>query len=126
MRLLKIYYFFLTLINVSVIRLVLYIHICLYCFFIICSYFHLLCLLQFTMFHNFITTCPKIKEIKKHFITKGNIIIFAAKYEIFLLSHQITFFLAFGQAKIFLSYEILMTILIYILFFMIKKYLKNN
>ena len=42
----------------------------------------------------------------------SNMIIFGTKYELFLLHYQITFFLAFGQAKIFLSYHILMNILI--------------
>ena len=42
--------------------------------------------------------------------------IFGTTYELFLPTYQITFFLAFGQAKIFFSYHILMNILIYILF----------
>ena len=42
--------------------------------------------------------------------------IFGTTYELFLPTYQITFFLAFGQAKIFFSYQILMNILIYILF----------
>ena len=46
----------------------------------------------------------------------SNIIIFGTKYKLFLPLYQITFFLAFGQAKIFFSYDILMNILIYILF----------
>ena len=46
----------------------------------------------------------------------SSITIFGTKYELFLLPYKITFFLAFGQAKIFFSYHILMNILIYILF----------
>ena len=42
----------------------------------------------------------------------SNIIIFGTKYELFLPPYQITFFLVFGQAKIFFSYQILMNILI--------------
>ena len=45
-----------------------------------------------------------------------NQLIFGSKYELFFPPYQITFFLAFGQAKIFFSYSILMNILIYILF----------
>ena len=102
-------------------------HVCLYYFLILCSYFHLLFLthvatghiLQFTMFHYFITTCPYITEIKKALQNQNkysNIIIFGTRYELFLLPYQITFLLAFGQAKIFFSYHILMNILIYTLF----------
>ena len=72
-----------------------------------------------------------ISEIKKkHFIvheernsvaliiTKiySNKIIFGTKYELFIPLYQITFFLGFGQTRIFFSSHILMNILIYILF----------
>ena len=46
----------------------------------------------------------------------SSITIFNTKYELFFLPHQITFFLAFGQAQIFLSYHILINILIYTLY----------
>ena len=39
---------------------------------------------------------------------------FGTKYELFLPPYQITFFLSFGQAIIFSSYHILMSILIHI------------
>ena len=107
--------------------LVLYIHTCLYSFLILCSYCQLLFLthlatrhsLQFTVFDDFIATCPYITEIKKalHNPNKySNIIIFDTEYELFLLPYQITFLSAFGQAKIFFSYHILINILIYISF----------
>ena len=105
--------------------LVSYIHICPYYFLLLCSYFHLLSLThlamrhitQFTMFDDFITACPYITELKKALHNQNkysNIIIFGTKYEFFLLPYQINFFLAFGQAKMFFSYRILMSILIYI------------
>ena len=43
-------------------------------------------------------------------------LISGSKYELFLPPYQITFFLAFGPAKIFFSYHILRNILICILF----------
>ena len=49
-------------------------------------------------------------DIKKHFIVHDE----KPKYELFLAPYQITFFLAFGQGKVFFSYHILMNILIYI------------
>ena len=56
-----------------------------------------------------------------------NIIIFGTKYELFLPPYQITFFLVFGQAKIFFSYQILMNILISLFryCFQTKKSLNN-
>ena len=50
---------------------------------------------------------------------------FGTKYELFLPSYQITFFLSFGQAIIFSSFHILMSILIHI-FFVTKKSLNNG
>ena len=55
----------------------------------------------------------------------SNIKLFGTKYKLFLPPYQITFFTAFGQAKIFFSYHILMNILIYILFCDKKKSLNN-
>ena len=43
-------------------------------------------------------------------------LISGSTYELFLPPYQIIFFLAFGQAKIFFSYQILRNILICILF----------
>ena len=51
------------------------------------------------------------------------VIIFATKYERLIPPYQITFFLAFGQSKIFFSHRILLNILIYVLFFDKKEYL---
>ena len=103
--------------------LVPYIHISPYYFLILCSYFHFFSylakrfILQFTMFDDFITTCPFITEIKRHSRTKTDtMIIIGTKYEFFLLPYQITCFLPLGQAKILFSYHILMKVLIYILF----------
>ena len=126
--------FFLTLINVFL--LVPYIHICLYYFLILCSYFHLLFLtllaarhiLQFTMLDS-ISLQPAreiIKTLYRPWQRKNcrvnlnqskcsNMIIYGTKYEFFLPLYQITFFLAFGQANIFFSYYILMNILINII-----------
>ena len=111
----------------------------LYYFLILCSYFHLLFLtllvtryiLQFTMFDPIsLQPARKYYGDKKNFIVhdknkyhvnynqskSSNKIIFWIKYELFLPPYQITFFLAFGQAKIFFSYHIFTSILIYILF----------
>ena len=117
-----------------------YIYICLYYCLILCSYFHLLFLtllatrhiLQLTMFDDFITTCPEHQGDKKKIFRSprrkkrcrvnynqnkcSNIIKFGTKYELFLFPYQVTFFLAFCQAKIFFSYHILTNILIYVLF----------
>ena len=46
----------------------------------------------------------------------SNIIIFGTKDVLFIPPYKITFFSAFGQAKIAFSYHILMNMLIYILF----------
>ena len=46
----------------------------------------------------------------------SNIIIFGTKYKLFLPPYQITFFLAFSQAKILFSYHILINTLIYTFF----------
>ena len=117
------------------ISLVPYIHICLYYFLILCSYFHLLFLtllatrhiLQFTIFDSIsLQPARNITEIKLHSprrkkkcrvnYNQNNYsnLIFGLNYELFLPLYQITFFLGFGQAKIFFSYHILMNILIYI------------
>ena len=112
-------------------------HIALYYFLISFSYFHLVFLtllaarqiLEFTMSHSIsLQTARNIMEIKKYFIvhderkgvtliiTKTNIYIriFGIKYELFLLPYQMTFFSAFGQAKILFNYHILMNMVIYI------------
>ena len=47
----------------------------------------------------------------------SNIIISDTKFEFSLPPYQVTFFLAFGQAKRFFSNHILMNILIHILFY---------
>ena len=119
------------------ISLVPYIHIRLYYFLILCSYFHPLFLtllatrhiLQFTIFDSIsLQPARSITEIKLHSPRRKkkcrvnynhnnySNLIFGLNYELFLPPYQITFFLGFGQAKIFFSYHILMNILIYILF----------
>ena len=119
------------------ISLVPYIHIYLYYFLILCSYFHPLFLtllatrhiLQFTIFDSIsLQPARNITEITLHSSQRKKMfrvnynqnnysnLISGSKYELFLPPYQITFFLAFGQAKIFFSYRILMNILIYILF----------
>ena len=119
------------------IPLVPYIHIYLYYFLILCSYFHPLLLtllvtrhiLQFTIFDSIsLQPARNITEITLHSprrkkkcrvnYNQNNYsnLIFGLNYELFLPLYQITFFLRFGQAKIFFSYHILMNILIYILF----------
>ena len=113
-----------------------YIHICLYYFLILFSCFHLLFLtllaprhiLQFTMLDSI--SLQPAREITKTLHSSwqkkncrvnfnqgksSNMIIYSTKYEFFLPLYQITFFLAFGQAKIFFSYYILMNILINII-----------
>ena len=52
-------------------------------------------------------------------------IIFGTKFELFLRLYQVTFFLVFAWAKIFLSYHIQMNILIYKWFCDKKKSLNN-
>ena len=116
--------------------LVPYIHIFLCYLLILCSYFYLLFLtllatrhiLQFKMFDSIsLKPVRNIAEIKKTRRKKkssvnynqnkySNIKLIGTKYKLFLPLFQITFFTAFGQAKIFFSYHILMNILIYILF----------
>ena len=57
--------------------------------------------------------CSYVTDIKKTLHNQNkysSITIFGTKYELFLLPYKITFFLAFGQAKIFFSYHILMNI----------------
>ena len=63
-----------------------------------------------------------LKQLKKYQLKTwfngwnwfSNIIIFDTKYDLFFHPHQIDFFLAFGHAKIFSSYHIVLNILIYI------------
>ena len=119
------------------ISLVPYIHICLYYFLILCSYFHPLFLtllatrhiLQFTIFDSIsLQPARNITEITLHSPqrkTKCRInynqnnysnLISGSRYELFFPPYQLTFFLPFGQAEIFFSYHILSNILIYILF----------
>ena len=119
------------------ISLVPYIHICLYYFLILCSYFHPLFLtllatrhiLQFTIFDSIsLQPARNITEItlhssqrKKKFRVNYNQsnysnLISGSKYELFLPPYQITFFLAFGQFKIFIGYHIVRNIFLYILF----------
>ena len=71
--------------------------------------YNLQCLIRFHY------NLPVISRDKKTLIiTKTNtLIIFGTNYELFLPLYQITFFLAFGQAKIFFSDHILINILIY-------------
>ena len=107
--------------------LVPYIHFCLYYFLILC-YFHLPFLtllatrhiLQFIMFDSIsLKTARNIMEIKNIYYNQNkycNTMIFGTKYELLLSTYRITFFLAFGLAKICFSHHILMNILIYILF----------
>ena len=63
---------------------------------------------------------PQRNKSVELIMTKTNTLIyiikFRTKFELFLPSFQINFSLAFGQAKIFLNYHILMSIFIYILF----------
>ena len=84
--------------------------------------------MQFTIFDSIsLQPARNIKEIQKYFIvhdkrknvaliiTKSNaliLIIFGIKYDYFLPSHQLNFFLAFVQAKRFFSYQILVNILL--------------
>ena len=113
--------------------LVPFIHICLYYFLTLFSYFHVLFLnilatrhiLQFAMSDS-ISSQParNIAEIKKLHSPRQkkkcrvnfnqnkcpNIIIFASNHEFFLPHYQITFYAEFGRAKIFFSYLILMNI----------------
>ena len=113
--------------------LVPYIHICLYYFLTLFSYFHVLFLnilatrhiLQFAMSDS-ISSQParNITEIKKLHSPRrkkkwrvnynqnkySNIIIFATNHEFFLPHYQITFFAEFGRAKIFFSCLVLMNI----------------
>ena len=106
--------FCLILVNVT------YIHICLSYFLILRSYFHVLFLLispRDTLYNlqRLMISLQQKKTLhnqNKYF----SITIFGTKYELFLLHYQITFFLVFGQAKIFFSYHILTNILIYLLF----------
>ena len=65
-----------------------------------------------------------LKQLKKYQLKTwftswnwfSNIIIFGTKYDLFFHPHQIDFFLAFGHAKIFFSYHIVLNILIYIFY----------
>ena len=106
--------FCLILVNVT------YIHICLSYFLILRSYFHVLFLLispRDTLYNlqRLMISLQQKKTLhnqNKYF----SITIFGTKYELFLLHYQITFFLVFGQAKIFFGYHILTNILIYLLF----------
>ena len=128
------------------IYLISYIHICLYYFLILCPYFHPLFLtllatrhiLQFTIFDSIsLQSARDITEITLHSprrkkkcrvnYNQNNYsnLISGSKYELFLPPYQITFFLAFDQAKIFFSYHILRNILIHILF-CDKKYIPSR
>ena len=115
------------------ISLVPYIHICLYYFLILCSYFHPLFLtllttrhiLQFTIFDStslqparniteIILHSPRRKKKCRVNYNQDNYsnLNFGLNNDLFLPRYQITFFLGFGQAKMFGSYHILMNILI--------------
>ena len=127
--------FFLTLITVFYMFSTMYPYLSVL-FFLFCFYFHLLFLiflatrhiLQFTIFDS-ISLQPAriITEIRKYFIvhdkrknvaliiTKSNaliLIIFGIKYDYFLPSHHLNFFLAFVRAKRFFRYHILVNILL--------------
>ena len=134
--------FFLGLINAFFICLVPYIHICLHYFLMLCFFFIFFFsysfrhILQFTMFDSIsLQPARDITEITLHSPRRkcrvncnqnkySNIIIFGTKYELFLRPYQITFFLDFDQAKILLSYQILMSKLI--TYYIVTKKSLNN
>ena len=82
------------------------------------SYFVFLFSPSFSLFYSPQDTFYNLQYLIRFHYNQNNYsnLIFGLNYELFLPLYQITFFLDFGQAKIFFSYHILMNILIYILF----------